>query len=129
LVRPLARLALVVDGKSIFVRATDDKSLIDATASGQMVISFAVAPIAQALRGKVTELQASRKLTVRVGGRSFVAVLTPDLAAGGYSIEVPELPGVITEADTIQEARRMTADAIRLWLSVTAASAPKRRVS
>lgn len=128
LVRPLARLTLVVDGKSILVRATDNKSLIDATAGGQMVISFAVAPIAQALRGKVTELQAPRKLAVRVGGRSFVAVLTPDLAAGGYSIEVPELPGVITEADTIQEARKMTADAIRLWLSVTA-SAPKRRIS
>jgi len=128
LVRPLARLTLVVDGKSILVRATDNKSLIDATAGGQMVISFAVAPNAQALRGKVTELQAPRKLAVRVGGRSFVAVLTPDLAAGGYSIEVPELPGVITEADTIQEARKMTADAIRLWLSVTA-SAPKRRIS
>jgi predicted RNase H-like HicB family nuclease len=128
LVRPLARLTLVVDGKTILVRATDNKHLIDATAAGQMVISFAVAPIAQALRGKVTELQAPRKVNVRVGGRWFVAVLTPDLAVGGYSIEVPELPGVITEADTIQEARKMTADAIRLWLSATA-SAPKRRTS
>ncbi len=91
-----------------------------------MIISFAVAPIAQALRGKVTKLQAPRKLTVRVGGRSFEAVLTPDLAAGGYSIEVPDLPGVITEADTIQEAGKMTTDAVRLWLSVMA-SAPKRR--
>jgi DNA-binding transcriptional MerR regulator/predicted RNase H-like HicB family nuclease len=128
LVRPLARLTLVVDGKSILVRATDNKHLLDATAAGQMVISFAVAPIAQALRGKVTELQAPRKVNVRVGGRSYVAVLTPDLAVGGYSIEVPELPGVITEADTIEEARKMTADAVRLWLSATA-SAPKRRTS
>lgn len=52
-----------------------------------------------------------------MSGRTFTAVLTPDLAVGGYSIEVPVLSGVVTEADTIQEARKMTADAIRLWLS------------
>jgi DNA-binding transcriptional MerR regulator len=125
-VRPLARLTLVVEGKSILVRTTDNKHLVDATAGGQIVISFAVAPIARALRGKVSELLAPRNLLVRVGGRTFTAVLTPDLAAGGYSIEVPELPGVITEADSIQEARKMTADAIRLWLSA-AVPTPKRR--
>jgi len=119
LVRPLARLALVVDGKSILVRTTDDKHLVDVTAGGQMVISFAVAPIARELQGKVTQLREPRKLRVRAAGRTFVAVLTPDLAAGGYSIEVPELPGVVTEADNVQEARKMTADAIRLWLSVS----------
>lgn len=117
LVRPLARLALVVDGKSVLIRATDSRHLINATAEGQVVISFAVAPIADALREKVTELRAPRKLQVRVSGKTFTAVLTPDLAVGGYSIEVPALPGVVTEADTIQEARKMTADAIRLWLS------------
>jgi predicted RNase H-like HicB family nuclease len=116
LVRPLARLALVADGKRILVRASENGTLIDATADGQIVISFAVAPIAEALRGKVSELQAPRHLAVRIGPRSFQAVLTPDLAVGGYSVEVPELPGVITEADTIPEARRMIADAIRLWL-------------
>ena len=126
LVRPLARLTLIAEGKRIFVRMTDTKTLVDATADGQVVISVAVAPIAEELRDKVTELQAPRNLKVRVGQRSFVAVLTPDLAAGGYSIEVPELPGVVSEADTIQEARKMTADAIRLWLSA-AETAPKRK--
>jgi predicted RNase H-like HicB family nuclease len=126
LVRPLARLSLIVAGKSILVGTTDNKALIDVTAGGQMVISFAVAPIAEELRGKVTELQAPRNLTVPVRGRKFVAVLTPDLAAGGYSVEVPELPAVITEADTIPEAGKMVTDAIRLWLGA-AASVPKRR--
>ena len=126
LVRPLSRLALVVLGKSILIRTTDNKNLVDATSDGQIVISLAVAPIAEAVRGKVTELQAHRNLSVRVAGKTFVAVLTPDLAAGGYSIEVPELPGVITEADSIPEARRMTADAIRLWLSATERT-PRRR--
>jgi DNA-binding transcriptional MerR regulator len=126
LVRPLARLALVVDGKSILIRTTDQKHLIDATAEGQMVISFAVAPIANALRERVTELQAPRNLQVRVSGKTFTAVLTPDLAVGGYSIEVPELPGVVTEADTIPDARKMTADAIRLWMSVEGQEAKRR---
>lgn len=125
--RPLARLALVVDGKSILIRAVNAKHLIDATDDGQVVINFAVAPIAESVREKVTALLAPRQLSVHVGSRAFVAVLTPDLAAGGYSIEVPELPGVITEADSLPEARRMVADAIRLWQSVSA-PATKRRV-
>lgn len=130
LVRPLARLSLVAEEERILVRATDKKALLDATSGGQVVISMSVAPIAEALRGKVSDLQAPRSLKVRIGQRTFVAVLTPDLAAGGYSIEVPELPGVITEADTITEARQMTADAIRLWLSVadSADSATRRRI-
>ncbi len=67
------------------------------------------------------------QLTVRVGRALYTAVLTPDLEAGGYSVEVPELPGVVTEADTLGEARRMTADAIRSWLAVKNESASKRR--
>ena len=126
LVRPLARLALLVEGKSLLVRTTSNKALIDATRDGQLVISLAVAPIARAVRGKVTELQAPRKLDVRIAGRTFVAVLTPDLAAGGYSIEVPALPGLHTEADTVPEARRMAADAIRLWQSVAAPTLQRR---
>lgn len=118
LVRPLARLALVTDGASVLIRTAGGKDLIDATGEGQTVISVAVGPIARDLRDKVTELQAAKHLDVRVAGRTFVAVLTPDLAVGGYSIEVPELPGVVTEADSIPEARKMTADAIRAWMSV-----------
>jgi predicted RNase H-like HicB family nuclease len=60
------------------------------------------------------ELQTPRRVNVRVGGRTFVAVLTPDFAAGGYSIEVPALPGVVTEADSVPAARKMSAGAIRL---------------
>jgi predicted RNase H-like HicB family nuclease len=108
------------------VRATDRKALLDVTSGSQVVRSFSVAPIADALRGKVTDLQAPRSLNVRVGQRLFVTVLTPDLASGGYSIEVPELPGVLTKTATIPEARKMAADAIRLWSSA-ADSASRRR--
>ena len=57
-----------------------------------------------------------RSVGLRVGGRTYRAVLTPDREAGGYWVNVPELPGCLTEGDTIAEARRMTVDAITLWL-------------
>jgi predicted RNase H-like HicB family nuclease/DNA-binding transcriptional MerR regulator len=126
LVRPLARLTLVVDRRTILVRTTDRKQLVDATNDGQAVIGIAVAPIARDLRAKVQALQASSFLSIRVAGRAYAAVLTPDLAVGGYSIEVPELPGVVTEADTLAEARQMATDAIRLWLGATARVARRR---
>jgi hypothetical protein len=44
------------------IRATDNKHLIDATAAGQKVISFAVAPIGLALRNKVKHDETSTLL-------------------------------------------------------------------
>ena len=35
---------------------------------------------------------------------------------GGYVVHVPALPGLVTEGDTLEEATRMTADAIRCHL-------------
>jgi DNA-binding transcriptional MerR regulator len=125
-VRPLARLTLVPDGKSVLVRTTDGKRLIDVTAGGNVVISFAVAPIVRDLREKVAKLAASREVAVRVRGVRYRVVLTPDLEAGGFSVEVPELPGAITEADTVGQARTMASDAIRLWLDAAQSTSPSR---
>jgi DNA-binding transcriptional MerR regulator/predicted RNase H-like HicB family nuclease len=114
--RPLARLALVVDGKQVLVRTMKEGALIDATAQGQVVINFAVGPIAESVRGEVRALSAPRELKVRVRGESYTAILTPDLIAGGYSITIRELPSVFTEANTIPEARTMVKEVIPLWL-------------
>jgi predicted RNase H-like HicB family nuclease len=35
---------------------------------------------------------------------------------GGYVVTCPALPGLVTEGDTLQEARDMAADAIRGYL-------------
>lgn len=59
-----------------------------------------------------------RVVGVRVHGRVYRAVLTQDLKVGGYTVRVPGLPGCITEGNTIAEAKRMTKEAIELWLSV-----------
>ena len=94
--------------------------IIEATAQGQVVIAIDVEPIVKNLRSDVTELSAAREIDVRARGRSYRVVLTPDLEAGGYSVEVPELPGCITEGDTLPEARRMAREAIEAWLDVAA---------
>jgi predicted RNase H-like HicB family nuclease len=54
---------------------------------------------------------------LRVRGRIYRAVLTPDLKVGGYTVEVPDLPGCITEGGTLAEAKRMAREAVEGWLS------------
>lgn len=34
----------------------------------------------------------------------------------GYTVTVPKLPGLVTEGDTLREAREMVKDAIRCYL-------------
>lgn len=46
---------------------------------------------------------------------NFTVVMTPD-ETGGYVVTCPALPGLVTEGDTIEEAREMAADAIRCYI-------------
>ena len=43
-------------------------------------------------------------------------VLFEPAEEGGYSVTVPALPGLVTEGDTLEEARTMAQDAIRSYL-------------
>lgn len=45
-------------------------------------------------------------------------ILLPDLESGGYTVEVPSLPGCHTEGDTVEEALVNIKDAIELYESV-----------
>ena len=47
---------------------------------------------------------------------SFIAHFIP-APEGGYTVEVPTLPGCITEGDTFEEAERNARDAIQLYLA------------
>jgi antitoxin HicB len=40
-------------------------------------------------------------------------ILFPDLEDGGYTVEVPSLPGCISEGDTVEEALENIKDAIQ----------------
>ncbi|HVF48684.1 MAG TPA: type II toxin-antitoxin system HicB family antitoxin [Pyrinomonadaceae bacterium] len=46
---------------------------------------------------------------------NYKVIMTPD-EDGGYVVICPALPGLVTEGDTLQEARDMAADAIRGYL-------------
>jgi predicted RNase H-like HicB family nuclease len=43
-------------------------------------------------------------------------VLFEPAEEGGYVVTCPALPGLVTEGDTLDEARRMALDAIRAYL-------------
>jgi antitoxin HicB len=43
-------------------------------------------------------------------------VLFEPAEEGGFTATCPALPGLVTEGDTLEEARRMTQDAIRAYL-------------
>ncbi len=45
----------------------------------------------------------------------YTAVFEP-AEEGGYIVTVPALPGLVTEGDTLEEARAMVKDAIRGYL-------------
>ena len=46
---------------------------------------------------------------------SFTVFFEP-AAEGGYVVTCPALPGLVTEGDTLAEARKMARDAIRAYL-------------
>lgn len=117
---PLSTVALIANGKKVLAVWGDPKTIIDATAGGQVVIGLiALEPIRQNLRSVVSQIGAPRKIEVSVNETQYEAVLTPDLQVGGYTVTVPALPGCFTEADTITEARKMAREAVALWLAAS----------
>jgi len=46
---------------------------------------------------------------------NYTIIITPD-ETGGYVITCPALPGLVTEGDTIEDAREMARDAILGYL-------------
>lgn len=44
-------------------------------------------------------------------------ILIPDREVGGYTVEVPSLPGCVTEGDTVEEALANAREAIDLYIA------------
>jgi len=64
-------------------------------------------------------MKARRKHSTSKSDRAIeydFTVLFEPAAEGGYVVTCPALPGLVTEGDTLAEARRMAQDAIRAYL-------------
>jgi predicted RNase H-like HicB family nuclease len=62
----------------------------------------------------------ARKKQVPPASRRKFKVLLIEEPEGGYSVEVPELPGCFSEGDTLQEALANAREAIECYLDPTA---------
>ncbi|HEY7036992.1 MAG TPA: type II toxin-antitoxin system HicB family antitoxin [Thermomicrobiales bacterium] len=52
---------------------------------------------------------------------TYSVLLQPDPDEGGYTVTVPELPGIVTQGETFEEALAMARDAIVLHVEGLAA--------
>ena len=62
----------------------------------------------------------------------YTILLDPNEDEGGFTVTVPALPGIVTQGDTVEEAREMARDAIALYLEDLVAEGepiPTERVS
>ncbi len=116
--KPLAELKFLTDGATIFVITKDSKEIIDTLNNGQLVFVFALGEIMEELKGRVIELQKERGYTVTVKSKTHSVILHEDTEDGGYWIECPELPGCVSQGDTIEEALDMIKDAIKGHLEI-----------
>jgi predicted RNase H-like HicB family nuclease len=58
---------------------------------------------------------ATRPITVQVPV-TITALVHPEPQAGGYSAEVPALPGCYTQGETLDEVRANLREAVEGWL-------------
>jgi len=58
----------------------------------------------------------ARAKAVESESYTYMVVFEPDEEAGGYTVTCPALPGLVTEGDTLEQARERAAGAIRCYL-------------
>jgi predicted RNase H-like HicB family nuclease len=52
---------------------------------------------------------------VTVDGAKYWAKVEPDMEDGGFVVQVPGLPGCVTQGESIEEALENAEEAIRMW--------------
>ena len=53
--------------------------------------------------------------------RRYTVVLVPDAEEGGFTVQVPAIPGCFTEGETVEECLENARDVINLFLEELAA--------
>jgi predicted RNase H-like HicB family nuclease len=127
LTRPLASLQFITDGETIFVLTTSQKIVLDTLRGGQLVFALSIGALLKELKDKIQTAEEKKVFSVQVGRRRFSVVLHTDLEDGGYWVECPELPGCLSQGDTVEETLEMIRDAIRGHLAVTEKETLRRK--
>jgi len=107
---PLAEATFLTDGETVFVLDRDPQALLDALKK-QFLFSIPFGLLVEELKGQVKQLASRREQTVKVRGKDYEVLLTPDLEEGGYSVRCPTLPAN-SQGETEQEAIDNIIDAI-----------------
>jgi len=115
---PLSELKFLTDGETIFVLTKDSQEIIDTLQNGQLVFSVSLGAIIDALKGEVKALHDLRKYEVTVMKRKYPVILHADTEDGGYWIECPDIPGCVSQGETVEEALEMIKDALKGCLAV-----------
>jgi len=118
LARPRASLQFITDGETIFVLTTNQKVVLDTLRGGQLVFALSIGALLKELKEKIQTVEEKKIFSVQVGRRRFSVVLHTDLEEGGYWVECPELPGCLSQGETVEETLEMIRDAIRGHLAV-----------
>ena len=74
-------------------------------------------------------LSKERTYAVKVGKKKYPAVLHADTEDGGYWVEAVDIPGCVSQGDTVEEALGMIKDAIEGCLAVLSGKQKARKAS
>lgn len=118
--KPLSELRFVTDGRSIFVLTENKTAILNATLSGQLVMTIAVGRLISDLKGEMKKINRDREYKVKAGKKFYKVILHPDTEGGGFWVECPSLPGCASQGDTVEEALDMIRDSIEGHLEIMA---------
>ena len=123
--KPLLELKFLTDGETVFILTADQKKILD-TLKRQFVFTLAIGELVRELRGQVTSFIQKIREKVKVEGKGYEVILTPEIEDGGYSVVCPVLKGCRSQGDTKAEALAMIKDAILIWLKTNKELVAKR---
>lgn len=117
---PLSDLKFLTDGETIFVLTKDSDVIIDTLKNGQVVFSIGLGRIIEELKGDVRALENKRKYEVTVMGTKYAVFVRTDPEEGRNRIEIecPELPGISSQGETVEEALEKIRNVIGEYLTL-----------
>ncbi len=124
----LARLTLITDGQSVYI-LSDERQAMDLI-SRQHCWTIALGQLIQHAESEIKTLPAEWPERVQVGGQTYTLIISRDLEEGGFIVQCRELPGALSQGETVEEAITNGKDAVQMVQTMLARrarrAAPRR---